>query len=228
MVYYPEAINKYGKRLGGEFMVDDKEERERRIADGRKAESRLNNAIYGQRDSPLYDETMLRSVASAGGIEKATSDLVTADEVRNLLYASVDAGQKKYEKTSEGKGTDAFLEFIQYDDVIRARSLILEALDRKLVKYDMVRFTYIYTSTNTALLVVPEKHKARRFDYLCEYLLGKVNAPAWEKFRHEVISTDVLEKKDLKFVRWLCKEEGIPITAKSEENLRKALIERYP
>jgi len=226
-VHYQDAISKYGKRQGGEFMVDDKEERERRVAEGRKAEAKLNYAIYGSQDSPLYDETMLRSVAAAWGIEQATSDLVTEDEVRNLLYANVEAGQKKYEKNGDGKTMDSFLEFIQYDNVIQARALILGAIDRGILKYDMVRYTFIYPSSGAALLVIPEKHKHRKFDYLCDFLLNKTNAVIWEKFRREAVDEAFIATRDFKWVKWLCKEENLPVTSKSEAQLRAALIERY-
>lgn len=226
-VYYPEAVEKYGKRSGGDFILDDKDERERRIADGRKLASKLNAAIYGDKSSPLYEESTLRAVAAAWGVEGSLDEKATDDEVRNMLFADVEAKQKEKEKTGAGKGVEEFLEFINYDDAIRARALIIDAIDRKLVVYDKVKFTYIYASSNQPLLIIPDKAKTRKFDYLCDYLLSAPNAVAWEKFRREVIDVTYLDNRDFKWIKWLAKIEDIPVAAKSEEALREALKARY-
>jgi len=226
-VYYPDAINKYGKRKAGELIIDDKDEREARISDGRKAASRLNHAIYGDQTSPLYETSTLRAAAAAWGVEGALNETSTEDEVRNLLYADVERQQKAKESTGLGKGIDDFLEFLNYDDIIRARALVLDAIDRGVLLYDKVKFTYVYASTNVPLLIVPEKYKHRKFDALCDFLLAPTNATAWEKFRKEVINPEVIKGKDFKWVKWIAGIEEIPVASKSEKDLRAALVERY-
>lgn len=227
VVYFPEAISKYGKRTGGEFMIDDRDERERMVSEGRKSEARLNHAIYGDQDSPLYDESSLRSVAAAWGVTSALDEKKTADEIRNMLYADVLAKQKKREKDGKGKGTDDFLEFISYDELIYARALILDAIDRKLVRYDVPKFSYIYAESNVPVAIVPDKHRPRKFDYLCDYLLAKTNETMWEKFRKEVINPDYIDSQNFKWCKWLAKQEDLPITSKSEKDIREALRVRY-
>ncbi len=227
VVYFPEAISKYGKRTGGEFMVDDREERERLVSEGRKSEARLNHAIYGDQDSPLYDAIALKSLAAACGLTGALDDKMSADEVRNMLYADVLAKQKKREKDNKGKGTDDFLEFISYDELIYARALILDAIDRKLVRYDLPKFSYIYVESGVPIVIVPDKHRARKFDYLCDFLLEKHNTAMWEKFRKEIINVDYIDSQSFKWCKWLAGLEGLPIASKSEKDLREALRVRY-
>lgn len=227
-VYFPDAISNYGKRAGGELMVDDKDVRERMIAEGRKAEAKLNHAIYGDQDSPLYDESSLRSVAAAWGIDNALDEKLTADEVRNILYANVLAKQKQKETGKANvRGTDDFLDFISFDELVNARALILDAISRKLVKYDLPKFSYVFTESDVPIVIVPDKHRARKFDYLCDYLLAPTNKTAWEKFRREVINEEYADKQSFKWIKWLCKEEDLPITAKSEKDLRQAIRDRY-
>ena len=226
-VYYPEAVQKYGKRSGGELMVDDKDERERIVAEGRKSEAKLNHAIYGDQESPLYDENSLRSIAAAWGLESALDEKVTPDEVRNLLYEDVLQKQRKREKDKKGKGTDDFLDFIQYDELIYARALILDGITRRIIKYDMPKFTYVYADTDTPLVIVPEKHRGRKFDYLCDYVLAKTNGVVWEKLRKEIISADYIDAHDFKWVKWLGRVEDLPISGKSEKDIRAALKDRY-
>jgi hypothetical protein len=227
MVYFPDAINKYGKRKSGELIIDDKDEREARIADGRKAAAKLNTAIYGDQTSPLYDVSALRSAAAAWGVEGVLTDAVTEDEVRNLLYADVEQKQKVKENTGVGKGVEDFLDFLNYDDMIRSRALVLDAIDRKIVLWDAVKFTYVYGSTNVPLMIVPEKNKHRKFDALCDFLLAPTNNAAWEKFRKEVINPEVIKGKTFPWVKWLAGIEEIPVASKSEKDLRQALVERY-
>ena len=226
-VYYPEAISKYGKRSGGDLMVDDRDERERIIAEGRKNEAMLNHAIYGDQDSPLYDDYSLRSVAGAWGIENALDERTSPDEVRNLLYEDVLQKQREYEKEHKGKSINEFLRFIEYDELINARALILDAIDRQIVRYDIPKFTYIYGGTDTPIVIVPEKHRPRKFDYLCDFLLAKPNAAEWEKFRKEAINIDYMDAHNFKWIKWLAKEEGLPVASKSEKDLREALRARY-
>ena len=226
-VYYPDAVNKYGKRPGGALTVDNREERERIIAKGRKDAARLNTAIYGDISSPLYEASVLRATAAAWGIEGALSETMDEDEIRNALYADVIARQQTKEKTTQGKGIDDFLQFISFDENIRARSLVLEAIDKKIVRYDIPKFSYIFASSETPIVVVPDKHVPRKFDYLCDTLLSKGNENLWEKFRKEVIDTKYLDSKDFKFIKWLAKADGLPIAAKSEAALRDALKSRY-
>jgi hypothetical protein len=227
LVYYPEAIQKYGKRSGGELMVDDKDERERIVAEGRKSEAKLNHAIYGDQESPLYDENSLRSIAAAWGVEAALDERVTADEVRNLLYEDVLQKQRKREKDKKGKGTDDFLDFIQYDELIFARALILDGINRKIIKYDMPKFTYVYAGSDLPIVIVPDKHRGRKFDYLCDYILAKTNTVAWEKLRKEIISPEYIDAQSFKWVKWLARTEELPIASKSERELRDALKDRY-
>jgi hypothetical protein len=226
-VFYPEAVNKYGKRAGGSLTVDDRDTRERIIAEGRKDAARLNTCVYGDQTSPLFEESALRATAAAWGIEGALSDTVSEDELRNLLYSSVIAQQATKEKTLQGKGIDDFLQFISFDENIRARSLILEAIDKKIVRYDIPKFSYVFASSETPILVVPDKHVPRKFDYLCDTLLSKGNENLWERFRKETIDSKYIDGKDFKFVKWLAKADGLPIAAKSEAALRDALKARY-
>lgn len=226
-VYYPDAINKYGKRKSGELVIDDKDEREARIAEGRKAASRLNHAIYGDQTSPLYETSTLRSAAAAWGVEGALNEAATEDEVRNMLYADVERQQKAKESTGVGKGIDEFLDFLNYDDIIRARALVLDAIDRGVLLYDKVKFAYIYASTNVPLLIVPEKYKHRKFDALCDFLLAPTNSAAYEKFRKEVITPEFMKAQTFPWIKWLAGIEEIPVASKSEKDLRAALVERY-
>jgi len=226
-VYYPEAVNKYGKRKSGELMIDDKDEREARIAEGRKAASKLNNAIYGGKESPLFEESTLRATAAAWGIEGALSATATEDEVRNHLFADVEKQQKAKESTGTGRGIDEFLDFVSYDDAIKARALILHAIDAGIIQYDRVKYTYVYESTGTPLLIVPEKAKNEKFDYLCKFLLAPTNAPAWEKFRKEVVTPEFMKGQSFVWIKWLAEIEGLPLASKSEKDLRAALVERY-
>ena len=152
---------------------------------------------------------------------------VTADEVRNLLYEDVLQKQKKREKDKKGKGTDDFLDFIQYDELIFARALILDAINRRIVKYDMPKFTYVYAGSDLPIVIVPDKHRGRKFDYLCDYVLAKTNSVAWEKMRKEVITPEYLDAHPFKWIKWLAKEEDLPVASKSEKDLREALRVRY-
>ena len=87
----------------------------------------------------------------------------------------------------KGKGIDDFLEFISYEENIRARSLVLEAIDNKIVRYDIPKFSYVFASSETPILIVPDKFVFRKFDYLCDTLLSKGNENLWERFRKETI-----------------------------------------
>jgi hypothetical protein len=226
-VYYPDAVNKYGKRAGGSLTVDNRDERERIIAEGRKDAAKLNTAIYGDATSPLSEESVLRATAAAWGIENALSLTVSDDELRNTLYQDVMAKQASKEKTIQGKGVDDFLQFISFDNVIKARALILEAISRGIVRYDIPKFSYIYASSEMPVLVIPDKHVSRKFDYLCEFLLAKNNESSWEKFRREVIDEKYINEHNFQWTKWLAKEEGLPIAAKSEKDIRSALADRY-
>jgi hypothetical protein len=226
-VYYPEAINKYGKIKKGELIIDDKDEREARIAEGRKAAAKLNHAIYGDKTSPLFEVSTLRATAAAWGVEGALSEKATEDEVRNNLFADVERQQKVKETTGTGRGIEEFLDFVNYDDIIKARALVLHAIDAGIIQYDKVKFTYIYESTGTPLLIVPEKAKGEKFDYLCQFLLAKTNAPAWEKLRKEVITPEFMKGQPFTWIKWLAEIEELPIAGKSEKDLRAALVERY-
>jgi hypothetical protein len=226
-VFYQDAITKYGKRAGGSLTVDNKDERERIIAEGRKDASRLNSAIYGDQTSPLSEESVLRATAAAWGIENSLSPSMTEDELRNLLYQDVMAKQASKEKTIQGKGIDDFLQFISFDNVIKARALILEAISRGIVRYDIPKFSYVYVSSEMPILIIPDKHVSRKFDYLCEFLLAKNNESSWEKFRREVIDEKYISEHNFQWAKWLAKEEGLPIAAKSEKDIRSALADRY-
>jgi hypothetical protein len=226
-VYYPDAVNKYGKRAGGSLTVDNRDERERIIAEGRKDASRLNSAIYGDQTSPLFEESALRAAAAAWGIENALSETVSDDELRNTLYTNITAQQSNKEKVLHGKGIDDFLQFISFEENIKARALILDAISRGIVRYDIPKFSYIYASSDMPVLVVPDKHVSRKFDYLCEFLLAKNNEPAWEKFRKECVDEKVIDAHDFKWTKWLAKADGLPIASKSEKDLRSALKDRY-
>jgi hypothetical protein len=226
-VYYPDAINKYGKIKKGELIIDDKDEREARIADGRKAAAKLNHAIYGDKTSPLFETSTLRATAAAWGIEGALSEKATEDEVRNNLFADVERQQKAKESTGTGRGIDEFLEFINYSDAIKARALVLHAIDKGIIQYDRVKYCYIYETTGNPLLIIPEKAKHEKFDYLCNFLLQPSNAPAWEKLRKEVITPEFMKGQPFTWIKWLAEIEELPIAAKSEKELRGALVERY-
>lgn len=226
-VFYPEAVNKYGKRQGGVLVVDDKDAREKIIAEGRKDAAKLNTAIYGDASSPLYDEATLRATAAAWGLEDALSEKITDDELRNKLYADVSNKQAFKEKNGQGKGIDDFLTFISFEELIRARALILDAISSGVVKYDIPKFSYVYASSGTPVVIVPEKHRPRKFDYLCDILLAKTNDAGWEKFRKEVITPVMIDEKDFRWCKWLAKIEGLPLASKSEAAIREALRERY-
>lgn len=226
-VYYPDAINKYGKIKKGELIIDDKDEKEARIAEGRKAAAKLNHAIYGDKTSPLFEVSALRTTAAAWGIEGALSEKATEDEVRNHLFADVEGQQKAKESTGTGRGIEEFLDFINFDDLLKARALVLHAIDAGIIQYDKVKFTYVYESTGTPLLIVPEKAKGEKFDYLCQFLLAKTNASAWEKFRKEVINPEFMKGQSFVWIKWLAGIEELPIAGKSEKDLRAALVERY-
>jgi len=226
-VFYPEAVNKYGKIKKGELIIDDKDEREARIADGRKAAAKLNHAIYGDKTSPLFEASALRATAAAWGIEGALSEKATEDEVRNNLFADVERQQKAKESTGTGRGIEEFLDFVNYDEIIKARALILHAIDAGIVQYDKVKFCYIYESTGNPLLIIPEKAKHEKFDYLCNFLLQPVNKPAWEKLRKEVITPEFMKGQPFTWIKWLADIEELPIASKSEKDLRAALVERY-
>jgi hypothetical protein len=226
-VFYQDAVNKYGKRAGGSLTVDNRDERERIMAEGRKDAAKLNFAIYGDATSPLSEESVLRATAAAWGIENALDPAVSDDELRNTLYANIMAQQATKEKSLHGKGIDDFLQFISFEENIKARALILDAISRGIVRYDIPKFSYIYASSDMPVLVVPDKHVSRKFDYLCEFLLAKNNETSFEKFRKECVDEKVIDAHDFKWTKWLAKVEGLPIAAKSEKDLRAALKDRY-
>ena len=103
-IFYNEAVTKYNKRSSGSLTVDDREQRERIIAEGRKDAAELNAAIYGDQTSPLFEASTLRATAAAWGIEDALSETMTEDEARNALYSNVLAQQATKERTLQGKG----------------------------------------------------------------------------------------------------------------------------
>jgi hypothetical protein len=226
-VYYPDAVNKYGKRAGGSLTVDNRDERERIVAEGRKDAAKLNFAIYGDATSPLSEESVLRATAAAWGIENALDPAVSDDELRNTLYANITAQQATKEKVLHGKGIDDFLSFISFEENINARALILNAISTQRVRYDIPKFSYIYASSEIPVLIIPDKYVPRKFDYLCEFLLSKNNEAAWERFRKECVDEKVIDSHDFKWVKFLAKADGLPIASKSEKDLRAALKDRY-
>lgn len=225
-VYYAPAIAQ-GKAKKGDFIIHDPAARAREAVNKERAELKLKNAIMAPDVSfPLHSDENLRRVASAWGIDGATDKYESVDEIRMKLEHSVREGEKTKLKTKSGKGFDEFFELIEFDDSVRARTMIMHALDSGLVTYDQEKQKYAY-SNGSDLLDVPDKKKYEAFDYLASHLANEVNVKQWEMFRKEVITIDYLEAITYADLKWLAKMDDVTIAKRKASELREDLAKIY-
>ena len=225
-VYFPAAIAQ-GKAKKGDLMVDDKDARDREKVAKQRDSLKLQNAVFAPDVSyPLYTDENLRKVAAAWGIDGASDLNNGVDNIRLRLEDSVKRAEAKKSITGEGKGFKEFFELCDFDDSVRARSLIMHALDTDQLTYDEDKHIYAY-GEGGELLHVPEKYKYESFDYLATHLSNKLHSKEWELFKKEVIDSDYLKGLSFGDLKWLAKDDGLPVAKKSTDDLREDLCNVY-
>jgi hypothetical protein len=225
-VYYQPAIAQ-GKAKKGDLIVDDRAQIAKDKVTKERAELKLKNAIMAPDVSfPLHNDENLRKVAAAWGIDGAMDKYGSPDEIRMKLEHSVTEGEKEKKTTGKGKGFDEFFELIEFDDSVRARTLIMYALDNGLITYDESTQKYEYSS-GSALLEVPDNKRYSAFDYLADYLFNEINVNHWERFRKEVVSVEYLEMIAYGDLKWLAKLNEITIGQKNAAALKDDLCKVY-
>ncbi len=225
-VYYAPAIAQ-GKAKKGDLIVDDRQQRAKDKVSKERAELKLKNAIMAPDMSfPLHSDENLRTVAAAWGIDGAMDRFESADELRIKLEHSVKEGEKTKKTSGAGKGFDDFFKLIEFDDSVRARTMMMYALDNGIVTKDDSAQKYLYSS-GSVLLTVPDNKKYSPFDYLAGYLLNEVNKKEWDRFRKEVISTEYLEMVAYGDLKWLARFDDIPLSHKSAAELREEIAKIY-
>jgi hypothetical protein len=225
-VYYPPAIAQ-GKVKRGDLMVEDKGMIAREKVQKQRDELKLKNAIMAPDiQFPLYNDTNLRQVAAAWGINGAMDPYTSVDDLRLKLEHSVLEAEKNKVVTGSGKGFDEFFDLINFDDAVRQRSLIMHALDEGKIKYDVTKIRYNYAS-GSPLLDVPDRSKDEPFDYLASYLGNPVNEKAWDLFTKEVVDEDYIKSLSFAELKWLAKVNDLPVSQKSTEALQEDLCKVY-
>lgn len=225
-VYYQPAIAQ-GKAKKGDLIVDDPAQVAKDKVTKERSELKLKNAIMAPDVSfPLHNDENMRKVAAAWGLDGAMDKFHSADELRMQLEHAVKSGEKAKKVTGKGKGYDEFFELIEFDDSVRARTMIMFALDNGLVIYDDASQEYKF-SNGSDLLKVPDNKRYTAFDYLADYLSNDLNVKYWEQFRKEVVSADYLEMITYGDLKWLAKLDDITIGQKNAAALKDDLCKVY-
>lgn len=226
-VWFPPAHSQ-GKVKKGDLMVDDPGLRAREKLAKERNILKLKNAILAPDSTfPLYSDKKLRQVAAAWGLDGAQDEYQSVDDLRIRLEDSVKRSDEVFKKTGKGKGVTAFLEMIEFDESVRRRSMIQYALDNEVITYDDNKDDYLYTSNNSILLDVPPKETNEPFDYLATHLSNELFAKEWELFKREVISVEYLEMLAYDELKWLARQDDLPVSQKSKDALREDLGKIY-
>jgi hypothetical protein len=225
-VYYPPAVAQ-GKVKKGDLMVEDKALIAKEKVQKQRDELKLKNAILAPDiQYPLHNDTNLRKVAAAWGIDGAMDEHTSVDDLRIRLEHSVTEAEKNKAITGSGKGLDEFFELINFDDAVNQRSLIMYALDTGKLIYDTAKVRYSYAS-GTDLLDVPDGRKYEAFDYLAGYLGNEINKRSWEAFTREVVDEEYIKTLTFADLKWLAKMNELPVSQKSTEALVEDLCKVY-
>jgi len=225
-VYYPPAIVQ-GKVKKGDLMVEDKALRAKEKVQKERDALKLKNAIMApDTQFPLNNDSNLRKVAAAWGLDGAMDPHQSADDLRIRLEHSVTEAEKEKKLKKEGKGMSEFFEMINFDDSVRQRSMIMYALDSKKLIWDEAGVRYTYAS-GAELLDLPDGKKYEAFHYLADYLGNPLNEKLWDAFTREVIDNEYLNTLNFGDLKWLAKLNELPISQKSTEALRDDLCKVY-
>ena len=144
---------------------------QRRISVDRKRKGTLNAYINSDL-SPLSEE-MLRTLAAAWGVTKATDTSVAIEQIRNQFEDKVMMAENKRDPRYN---IDAFMEAVKENNqFIQTQVMINRALDHKLIEWDVrgLRWIYIDDANHdiTEICRVPVSERSRKRDYLADYLI---------------------------------------------------------
>ena len=224
-VWFPPA-HPQGKVKKGDLMVDDPGLRAKEKIAKERNILKLKNAILAPDSTfPLYSDKKLRQIAAAWGLDGAQDEFQSVDDLRIRLEDSVKRSDEVFKKTGKGKGVTAFLEMIEFDESVRRRSMIQWAMDNEVIKWSDNK--YLYISTGDMLLEVPPKEINEPFDYLATHLSNSLFEKEWGLFKREVISVEYLEMLAYDELKWLARQDDLPVVQKSKDALREDLGKIY-
>jgi len=171
------------------------------------------------------DESKLRNVAAAWGVEKAYEKdvlLVQAD-LETKVFA-LDDIKKKNPTNLQLKGITEFLTEIKADDYLMPKALVQKAIDyKKLVKDKQDQKYYL---GDVEICYIPVNKRDDEVDFIAGYLRHPDNKEKWDQLLTEMIDEEFITSGDKYSVRWLAVQVGIPVNQQAEA-IRKALLDKF-
>lgn len=198
----------------GIIKIDDVREKEEEKVRKERDAIRLKNAIYGEA-SPLTSEPMLRQVCHSLGIAGADKD--PENRLRIKLENYIEGENKKHDV--HAMTTANFLELINMGDEVHKRGIVGKAVSRNVLDYTKMN-GWIWGTSRTTLVRVPDSRYADRFAYLCEYLGNEANKEAWDALMKTLAEQGYFEdEQPYEELKWLAKMYGIGISQTKKTEL---------
>lgn len=156
---------------GAPITVQDVGLEQRRVAAARKLTGTLDAYIYSDL-SPITDE-MMRTLASAWGVAKATDPNTSMEHVRNALNDRVKLAEQKRDNRYN---VEAFIAAVnERNDFFKALVIIQKAMDLGVLTFDrrQSRWMYVDEDKKDALEItrVPATESRRARDFFADFIL---------------------------------------------------------
>lgn len=147
------------------------------ITTERQRTAELNRLIYHDTSEihRVYtgDEFKTRQLAASWGIAMALEpDQLTYEEVQNLLYDRVLAGENEPEGLDK-RGIDRFILEAQSPHITNTRAIIQRAFDKDIIYYEPMKNAILLCSNGDRFMEIPASEAHRYKEYLCRVLPGE-------------------------------------------------------
>lgn len=202
-----------------------------------KAKMIATRYLLYDEESPIYhEEKLLRTIALSFGVANANDNsLYTIEQVKLALENAIESGEIA---NDEERNEKAFKRALEYDDKLKQKAFIQEAVDKGILEFKEGTNTWAILSKEGVvvekLLTVGDFEYNRRYARLAEHLsvhiahktmletlLGKEGA-----FDEEVIDEKWVNNATNRELKTAAQRYGIKVFQKSSEQLRTEILEK--
>jgi len=131
-------LDKHSMIKRGQYKIEDPISDERKKAEDRRNEAKLDNIVYGENAKLNIDLAYLRLIAKRWGI--AAADKQNKDQLQNALYDKVKTEEAKKRRNKTGRGIDEFVNDVRASDEseqLQVAGHVRDAIDKNILVFDV-------------------------------------------------------------------------------------------